>query len=59
MTKKNLFTIIQDKNTLQEVGISLSKSTIKRRLHEGKYRGFTTTCKPTFTLQNKKPRLDI
>ncbi len=29
--------------TLQEV--SLSKSTIKRRLHKSKYRGFPTRCK--------------
>ncbi len=28
----------QVKNTLQEVDVSLSKSTIKRRLHESKYR---------------------
>ncbi len=33
MVKKNLFTISrQVKNTLQEVGVSLSKSKIKRRL---------------------------
>ena len=36
----------QIKNTLQEVGISFSKSTIKRRLHQSKYRRFTTRCKP-------------
>ncbi len=46
MVKKNPFTTsIQVKNTLQEVSVSLSKSTIKRRLHENKYRGFTTRCK--------------
>ncbi len=46
MIKKNPFTTSsQVNNTLQEVGVSLSKSTIKRRLHESKYRGFTTRCK--------------
>ncbi len=40
MVKKNPFTTSsQEKNTLQEVGVSPSKSTIKRRLHESKYRG--------------------
>ncbi len=43
MVKKNPFTTSsQVKNTLQEVCVSLSKSTIKRWLHESKYRGFTT-----------------
>ncbi len=46
MVKKNPFTTSsQEKNTLQEVCMSMSKSTIKRRLHESKYKGFTTTCK--------------
>ncbi len=46
MVKKNSFTTYsQEKNTLQEVDMSLSKSTIKRRLHGSKYRGFTTRCK--------------
>ncbi len=43
MGKKNPFTTSShEKNTLQEVDISLSTSSIKRRLHENKYRGFTT-----------------
>ncbi len=46
MVKKNPFTTSrQEKNNLQEVAVSLSKSTIKRRLHKRKYRGFTTRCK--------------
>ncbi len=41
----NLFTTSsQEKSTLQEVGASLSKSAIRRRLHESKYRRFTTRC---------------
>ncbi len=46
MVKKNPFTTSsQEKNTLQEADVSLSKSTIKRRLHQSKYRGFSTRCK--------------
>ncbi len=46
MVKKTpLTTFSQVKNTLQEVDVSLSKSTIKRRLDKNKYRGFTTRCK--------------
>ncbi len=46
MIKKNPFTTSsQEKNTLQEADVSLSKSTIKRRLHQSKNRGFTTSCK--------------
>ncbi len=40
MVKTNPFTTSsKEKNTLQEVDVSLSKSTIKRRRHESKYRG--------------------
>ncbi len=40
--KENPFTTSsQEKNTLQEVDVS----TIKRRLHQNKYTGFTTSCK--------------
>ncbi len=40
MVKKNPFTTSsQEKNTLHEADVSLSKSTIKRRLHQSKYRG--------------------
>ncbi|XP_075437068.1 uncharacterized protein LOC142474739 isoform X2 [Ascaphus truei] len=60
MVKKNPFTTSsQVKNTLQEVGISLSKSTIKRRLHESKYSVFNTRCKPFLSLKNRKARLDF
>ncbi len=46
VVKKNHFTTSsQEKNTLQEAAVSQSKSTIKRRLHKSKYRGFTTRCK--------------
>lgn len=43
--------------TLQEVGVSIS--TIKRRLHESKYRGFTVGWKPLITLKNRKATLDF
>ncbi len=60
LVKKNPFiTSTEIKNTLEEVGTSLSKSTIKRHLHECKYRGFTTRCKPLVTFKNRKARLDF
>uniref|UniRef100_A0A0E9XWE2 Transposase Tc1-like domain-containing protein n=1 Tax=Anguilla anguilla TaxID=7936 RepID=A0A0E9XWE2_ANGAN len=58
LVKKNPFTTVgQIKNTLQEVGVSVSKSTIKRRLHQSKYRGFTTRCKLLVSLKNRKIRV--
>ena len=55
LVKKNPFTTVgQIKNTLQEVGICVSKSTIKRRLHQSEYRGFTTRWKPLVSLKNRK-----
>ena len=44
LVKKNPFTARS--RTLQEVGVSVSKTTIKRRLQQSKYRGFTARCKP-------------
>uniref|UniRef100_A0A8C5MSN8 Transposase Tc1-like domain-containing protein n=1 Tax=Leptobrachium leishanense TaxID=445787 RepID=A0A8C5MSN8_9ANUR len=52
-------TVGQIKNTLQEVGVCVSKSTIKRRLHQSEYRGFTTRCKPLVSLKNRKARLEF
>ncbi|KAG2457546.1 TCB1 transposase, partial [Polypterus senegalus] len=61
MVKRNPFTTAnQVNNTLQGlVGVSISKSTIKRRLHESKYRGCTARCKPLINLKNRKARLDF
>ncbi len=60
LVKKNPFiTSTEIKNTLEEVGTSLSISIIKRRLHESNYRGFTTRCKPLVTLKNRKARPDF
>ena len=60
LVKKNPFTTVgQIKKTLQEVGVSVSKSTIKRRLHQRKYRGFITRCKPLVSLKNRKARLEF
>ncbi len=59
IVKKNPFTTSGEvKNTLQEVGVSLAKSKIKRRLHKSNYRGFTTRCKQFISLRNRKARLD-
>uniref|UniRef100_A0A8C5R1Q5 Transposase n=1 Tax=Leptobrachium leishanense TaxID=445787 RepID=A0A8C5R1Q5_9ANUR len=60
LVKKTPFTTVgQIKNTLQEVGVCVSKSTIKRRLHQSEYRGFTTRCKPLVSFKNRKARLEF
>ncbi len=60
LVNKTPFTTVgQIKNTLQEVGVCVSKSTIKRRLHQSEYRGFTTRCKPLVSLKNRKARLEF
>lgn len=52
MVKKISFKISKlVKKILEEVGVSLSPSNNKRRLHEWKYRAFRTKCKPLVTLQ--------
>ena len=45
-------------NILQEVSVSLLKSTIKMHLHECKYRGFITRCKLLVTLKKRKVRME-
>uniref|UniRef100_A0AAQ4PUA3 Transposase Tc1-like domain-containing protein n=1 Tax=Gasterosteus aculeatus aculeatus TaxID=481459 RepID=A0AAQ4PUA3_GASAC len=48
------------KNALREVGgVSVSKSTVERRLHQSKYRDFTTRWKPLVNLKNRKTRLEF
>ncbi|KAG2458785.1 TCB1 transposase, partial [Polypterus senegalus] len=60
MGKRNPFTTAnQVNNTPQGVGVSISKSTIKRRLYVSKYRGCTARCKPLISLKNRKARLDF
>ncbi len=55
LVKKTPFTTVgQIKNTLQEAGVCVSKSTIK-----SEYRGFTTRCKPLVSLKNRKARLEF
>ena len=49
------WTVGQIKNTFQEVGVCVSKSTIKRRLHQSEYRGLTTRCKPLVSLKSGRP----
>ena len=48
-----------DQEHFQMVGVSVSKSTIKRGLHQSKFRGFTTRCKPLVSLKNRKTRLEF
>ncbi len=49
----------QIKNTLQEVGVCVSKSTIKRRLHQSEYRGFTTRCKTIGEPQKQEGQIRV
>ncbi|XP_035256553.1 uncharacterized protein LOC118218166 [Anguilla anguilla] len=44
--KKPFSTAEQIKNTLQDVGVDVSKTTIRRRLHQHNFRWFTSRCKP-------------
>lgn len=56
--KKNHFTTHRGfKDTVEEVGVPLSRSAIKRQLHEWN-RGFTARWKPLVTLSNKDIRLE-
>ncbi len=52
-------TVGQIKNTLQEVGVCVSKSTIKRRLHQSEYEGSPQDVKPLVSLKNRKARLEF
>ncbi|KAK3515883.1 hypothetical protein QTP70_034733 [Hemibagrus guttatus] len=55
LVKKNPFTTVgQIKNTLQEVGVSVSESTIKRRLHQSKYSWSTVSIKERKTKRRLK-----
>ena len=56
---KHLQHIQPSHNTFKEVVMLLSKSTINRRLHECKYRGITTRCKPLVPLKNREVRFDF
>lgn len=61
MMKKNLFLTASPVQSSQEHsrgGLSSLKSTIKRRLHEHKYRRFTR-CESLVTLKNKKTGVEL
>lgn len=47
------------RNTFQEVGVYVLKSTIKIRLHLSKYRGFNIRYKPLISLKNRKTKLEF
>ncbi len=60
LVKKTPFTTVgQIKNTLQEVGVCVSKSTIKRRLHQSEYRRFTTRCKTIGEPQKQEGQIRV
>ncbi len=60
LVKKTPFTTVgQIKNTLQEVGVCVSKSTIKRRLHRVNTEGSPQDVNHWWASQNRKARLEF
>uniref|UniRef100_A0A0E9XQ99 Transposase Tc1-like domain-containing protein n=1 Tax=Anguilla anguilla TaxID=7936 RepID=A0A0E9XQ99_ANGAN len=58
--KKNLKTSVSDiTNNLHRTGVKVSQSTVRRRLREQQYRGYTTRCKPLISSKNRKTRLQF
>ena len=58
--KKDPKTTVSDiSNNLQRAGVKVSQSTVRRRLHEQKYRGYTRRCKPLISKKNRKARLEF
>ena len=52
-------TVSNISNNLQRAGVKVSQSTVRRRLHEQKYRGYTRRCKPLISKKNMKARLEF
>ncbi len=53
--KKDPKTTVSDiSNNLQRAGVKASQSTVRRRLHEQKYRGYTRRCKPLISKKNRR-----
>ncbi len=47
-------TVSDISNNLQRAGVKVSQSTVRRRLHEQKYRGYTRRCKPLISKKNRR-----
>ena len=52
-------TVSEISNNLQMAGVKVSLSTVRRRLHEQKYKGYTRRCKPLISKKNRKARLEF
>ncbi len=53
--KKDPKTTVSDiSNNLQRARVKVSQSTVRRRLHEQKYRGYTRRCKPLISKKNRR-----
>ncbi len=52
-------TVSEISNNLQRAGVKVSQSTVLRRLHDHKYRGYTRRCKPLISKKNWKARLEF
>ncbi|MCJ8731485.1 hypothetical protein PDJAM_G00200140, partial [Pangasius djambal] len=60
LVKKNPFTTSKEvKNTLEKVGVSLSKSTIQRCLHECKYRRVYNKVQTTGNIQEQESQIRL
>lgn len=46
-------------NGLKSAGTNVSKSTVRRRLREQGYRGYTARCKPLISAKNRKARVEF
>ena len=52
-------TVVGISNKLQRAGVKVSLSTVRRRLHEQKYRDYTRRCKSLISKKNKQAMLDF
>uniref|UniRef100_A0AAQ5XE21 Transposase Tc1-like domain-containing protein n=1 Tax=Amphiprion ocellaris TaxID=80972 RepID=A0AAQ5XE21_AMPOC len=60
VVKKDPKTVFSDiSNNLQRAAVKVSQSTVHRRLHEQKNRGYTRRCKPLISKKNMKARLEF
>ena len=46
-------------NNLQNAGVKVSQSTVRRRLMQQNYKGYTARCKPLISTKNRKDRLEF
>ena len=58
--KKNPHVSVREvASELRTTGVDVNVSTVRRRLHEYKYRGYTSRCKPLISAKNRRMRLQF